>query len=267
MRKAIITIMMASVLSAAAAGSAMAAWNQDGSGWWYQYDDGSYPLSGIKSVEGSLYYFDNNGYMKTGWVSTGDHWYYFQGHGPMAQGWTQLDGKWYYLDPAQGGAMRRGWLSLGGSRYYLNNDGVMQTGIFFLDDEGGSAKYAYQADGTGALITNKTLSQGKTKIKYDEYGHIKFRNSKTEEEAKRYGTDVWQYLLSQDQLDEDADSEENIIREIQDDLWDSYKTEVKKAKKADREEALQEWKDEVRDELEGYLSSSEIEAFIQKVTG
>lgn len=267
MRKTIVTMIMASVLSIAAAGSAMAAWNQDENGWWYQYDDGTYPSSGIKSVEGSLYYFDNNGYMKTGWVSTGDHWCYFQAHGPMALGWTQLDGKWYYLDPSQNGAMHRGWLYQGGNRYYMNNDGVMQTGIFFLDEEGSSAKYAYQADGTGALMTNQTVIQGKTRLKYDERGRIQFRNSKTEEEAKRFGKDVWQFLFSQDQLDEDADSEEKIIMEIQDDLWDSYKTDVKKAKKADREDALQDWKDEVRSELDGYLSSSEIEAFIQKVTG
>lgn len=267
MRKTMVTIVMASVLSIAAAGSAMAAWNQDGTGWWYQYSDGSYASSGIRSIEGSEYYFDNNGYMKTGWISTGDHWYYFQGHGPKAVGWIQLDGKWYYLDPSQGGAMHRSWLYQGGSRYYMDNNGVMQTGIFFLDDEETGSKYAYQADGTGALITNQTINQGKTRIKYDERGRIQFRNSKTEEEAKRFGTNVWQFLLSQSQLDEEADSEETIIREIQDDLWDSYKKDVKKAKKAEREDALQDWKDEVRSELDGYLSSSQIEAFIQKVIG
>ena len=54
-------------------------------------------------------------------------------------------------------------------------------------------------------------------------------------------------------------------REIEDALYDSYKKNVKKARKAERAEALHEWKEEARSELEGYMTSAEIEAFINKV--
>lgn len=43
-------------------------WIQDDSGWWYQNDDGSYPVNGWKWIDGNLdgiaecYYFDTNGY-------------------------------------------------------------------------------------------------------------------------------------------------------------------------------------------------------------
>lgn len=38
-------------------------WKQDGAGWWYQNDDGSYPISSWKEIDGKQYYFDASGYM------------------------------------------------------------------------------------------------------------------------------------------------------------------------------------------------------------
>lgn len=259
-------LMIAAALSIAGAGTAMADWKQNDTGWWYQYDDGSYASSGIKSINGEAYAFDQAGYMKTGWQSINGKWYYFQPYGGMALSWVQLDGKWYYLDPGDGGAMHTSWLNQGDKRYYMDSNGVMQTGIFFLGDDDGGSKYAYQADGSGALITGTTIRQGKSVIKYDERGRIKFRNAKTEKDAKRYGSDVWQPLLSQSQMDEIADSDSTVLREAEDALWDSYKSDVKKAKKAERPAALEEWKKEARQELADYLGSDDIEIFIGKVS-
>lgn len=38
-------------------------WKQDGSNWWYQNDDGSYPTLTWQEIDGKQYYFDGNGYM------------------------------------------------------------------------------------------------------------------------------------------------------------------------------------------------------------
>lgn len=266
MRKTAGIMVMAAALSISVPGTAMAAWNQSDGGWWYQYEDGTYASSGMREVEGNIYFFSSDGYMQTGWQSSNGHWYYFDGNGVLAEGWRQLGDKWYYLNPGRGGVMQTGWMDLGGNRYFFDANGVMQTGMFDPGDENAGSKYMYMADESGALIRNQTIQgSGRTKIKCDAYGHITFRNAKTEEDAKRYGTDLWQPLYSQSQLDEEADNSQNQLKVIQNDLWDSYKSYVKKAKKADREDALAEWKEEVRDELEAYMSSSEIEAFIQKV--
>ena len=42
-------------------------WQKDGIGWWYQNDDGSYPvLTWITDTDGGRYFFDCNGYIVTG---------------------------------------------------------------------------------------------------------------------------------------------------------------------------------------------------------
>ena len=38
-------------------------WKQDGQGYWYQNDDGSYPVNQWKDIEGKQYFFGENGYM------------------------------------------------------------------------------------------------------------------------------------------------------------------------------------------------------------
>lgn len=267
MKKLAAMLIGAAALAALWSGTALASWQQDTNGWWYQYADGSFPAAGLAGIEGKTYYFDANGYMQTGWQYISYKWYYFDGDGSQAFGWRQLDGKWYYLDSYAGGQMKTGWMDINGQRYHFDQNGVMSVGIFFPEDGENGAGYAYQTDGSGALIRNTTLRQGSSKVKYDAYGRITFRNSKTEEDHERYGTDIWQPLLSQDQLDETADKEETLVREIQNDMWDYYEDEVKKAPKAERAEALEQWKDDVRDELRDLMSSSDIEAFIRKVTG
>lgn len=201
-------MMFAMALSAAVPGTALAGWESDSSGWWYEYENGSYAKPGIREVEGQRYCFDSNGYMQTGWQYVYWKWFYFDNSGPQAMGWTQLDGKWYYLDPEDDGAMRTYWLELPDAkkkskmnRYYLDEQGVLQTGMFFLSDETNGSRYAYQADENGVLMRNKTVKSGDTEIKYDSDGIIHFRNAQTKREARETGEDEWQLLLSDSELE------------------------------------------------------------------
>lgn len=77
-------------------------WEQNETGWWYQNDDGSYPVSQWLTIDGKQYCFDADGYMKTGWVLT-----------------TQ--GNWYYLNPS--GELRYDELTENGQVYYFDSNG------------------------------------------------------------------------------------------------------------------------------------------------
>ena len=108
------------------------AWVMDATGWWYRYEDGTYPASTSVQIGGATYRFDARGYMVTGWVLDGGRWFYHEASGAQASGWANVDGSWYYLDPATG-AMATGWAYVGGAWYYLNASGVMATGWAQVD--------------------------------------------------------------------------------------------------------------------------------------
>lgn len=75
-------------------------WVLNATGWWYAYDDGSWPSNGIYDIDGTKYAFDASGYMVTGWYLDQDGWYYFNGSGAMVTGWQLVGDVWYYLDGA-----------------------------------------------------------------------------------------------------------------------------------------------------------------------
>lgn len=51
-------------MSAIMASTALAGeWKQDQAGWWYQNDDGGYPISSWQDIDGKQYYFGSDGYM------------------------------------------------------------------------------------------------------------------------------------------------------------------------------------------------------------
>ena len=125
-------------------------WKRDGLGWWYRYEDGTYPTDATLAIDGATYRFDGRGYMRTGWVREQGSWYYHSASGAQASGWV-LDGiSWYYLDPATG-VMATGWVKDGDTWYYLNPaTGKMMTG--WLKD--GGAWY-YLKTGSGAMATGR----------------------------------------------------------------------------------------------------------------
>ena len=122
-------------------------WKWDGRGWWYRYEDGSYPSSATLVIDGATYRFDASGYMRTGWASEGGQWYYHKASGAQASGWVLSGVHWYYLNP-DGGAMMTGWVKVGGTWYYLSPaGGAMATGWL---KEGGHWYYLDRTSGAMA---------------------------------------------------------------------------------------------------------------------
>ena len=123
-------------------------WTWGARGWWYRYEDGSYPSSAALVIDGSTYRFDAAGYMRTGWVKDQGAWYYHEASGAQATGWVFSGARWYYLSP-DSGVMATGWVQVGSTWYYLNpSDGAMATGWL---KEGGY--WYYLQPGNGAMAT------------------------------------------------------------------------------------------------------------------
>lgn len=118
-------------------------WNQNGTGWWWENADGSYPVNAWKQVGGTWYYFNDSGYMVTGWQQVNGTWYYMDGSGAMLTGWQYINGAWYYMDAS--GAMLTGWQQINGTWYYMYDSGAMASNTYI-----GS----YYVDASGAWITN-----------------------------------------------------------------------------------------------------------------
>ena len=123
-------------------------WTWGARGWWYRYEDGSYPVDAAVVIDGSTYRFDAAGYMRTGWVKDQGAWYYHSLSGAQASGWVSSGGRWYYLSP-DSGVMVTGWVQVVSTWYYLNpSDGAMATGWL---KEGGY--WYYLQPGSGAMVT------------------------------------------------------------------------------------------------------------------
>lgn len=156
--KRVWTKILSAALALAAAGSIVAApvsagWVESGSGWWYQYDDGSYPADSWAEIGGKWYLFDANGYMLTGWQQVDGVWYYLNGGGDMATGWKQLGSTWYYL--GGGGAMKTGWQEIGKTWYYFEDWGGMVTGTRTI----GGETYTFASDGAWTGQSSGSPSQ------------------------------------------------------------------------------------------------------------
>lgn len=101
-----------------------ASWKQNKTGWWWQEDNGSYPVSQWKVINGKWYAFDERGYMRSDWFLS--------------------NGKWYYLGAANDGSMKTGWQYVNGRWYYMNGDGAMLSnqwvGNYWVDASGAWSK-------------------------------------------------------------------------------------------------------------------------------
>ena len=107
-------------------------WIKDSVGWWYQYEDGGYPKSEWKTIDGKDYYFKADGYMASDeYIKSEDYavnqkLYYVNQDGSWdgkayrwiedATGWwlAQIGGSWYAQNE---------WCKIDGSWYYFEESG------------------------------------------------------------------------------------------------------------------------------------------------
>lgn len=77
-----------------------AQWVQDENGWWYAYEDGSYPANGWFQDPSTSYwyYFNEQGYMMTGWLQVDGINYYCNESGAMVNGTVVIDGVTQYFE-------------------------------------------------------------------------------------------------------------------------------------------------------------------------
>ncbi len=78
-------------------------------GWWFLYDDGTFPHNEWVYLSwngrSDWYYFDVDGWMEDNWFYWNNNWYYLHTkydntRGHMYTGWHEIDGKWYYFNTA-----------------------------------------------------------------------------------------------------------------------------------------------------------------------
>lgn len=78
-------------------------WTEDGTGWWFQRTDKTYPKDEFEYINSRWYFFNSAGYMETGLIKNEEtgNFHYFYPDGAMAEdtGWITLsDGKWIYVE-------------------------------------------------------------------------------------------------------------------------------------------------------------------------
>lgn len=145
-------------------------WKHNQYGYWYEYRNGTYPVSEWKYIDGEWYWFNSNGYMARGWEYISGHWYRMNSSGAMETGWRNIGGSWYYLN--DDGAMATGWKSVNNQWYYLDGEGIMKTDWqyingkwYYLYSDGSMAtgwkqvgdKWYYM-NGSGEMQANKWIS-------------------------------------------------------------------------------------------------------------
>lgn len=132
MRKSIgkrlaVGIVAAAMLMTSTATAFAAEWKQNETGWWYENEDGTYPVNSWVQVNGVWYFFNQEGYMSTGWVWDNGNWYFTNSDGAMLTGWVVVDNKGYYLNPISDGykgAMATGTKMIDGKEYTFEESGA-----------------------------------------------------------------------------------------------------------------------------------------------
>lgn len=175
-----VVLSAALMLSAAAAFTSMAAWEQNGGNWIFTDNSGNRVRDSWRQSGNDYYYLDHNGIMATNrWI---DDTYYVDANGVrVANRWIYVEGNnynyqyrngnWYYMD-TNGRAVRDGWRTINNQRDHFNYDGAMQYGwfnegdnLYYLGDwNDGAAKtgwlcldydgYDGQDDGTVSAVSN-----------------------------------------------------------------------------------------------------------------
>jgi len=99
-------------------------WKVDAKGWWFQYEDGTYP----KHAWAKLPIRNDN---------SNESWFLFDGSGYMLYSWQKESGKWYCLGGSDDGTMKTGWVfdTKYNRWFYMNDSGAMQIGWQKINDK------------------------------------------------------------------------------------------------------------------------------------
>lgn len=129
-------------------------WIEDVKGWWYRYEDGTYPKSQWVTIDGKDYYFNADGYMaskeyiKSADYDTNKKLYWVDKDGAWngkeytwkqdAKGWwlAEIGGRWYAQNE---------WAKVDGKWYYFDNTGYMVANRIKTID---GNVYQFREDGT-----------------------------------------------------------------------------------------------------------------------
>lgn len=134
------------------------AWKKNSIGWWWEYEDGSYPASEWMKISSVWYWFKSSGYAACNeWEKVNGKWYYFDSLCHMVTGWRKVDGRWYHMDSS--GAMQTGWYFENGAWYWLKSDGVMASdetlyigGKWYAFASSGNMRKDVEIDESGNII-------------------------------------------------------------------------------------------------------------------
>lgn len=267
-------MIMAGVLSLLSATSTFAGWEQNEVGYYFMYENGTYPHSGIRNINGKNYAFDANGYMLTGWQYISFRWYYFEPtNGEQVYGWRMVDGIWYYLDPENTGIMVTYWKTIDGKRYYFDESGAMAIGRFYLSNDTSGSAFAYQTDETGALYRDVVITQGSVEYQFSEDGIVMYRNQTTRIVADELEDgDAWQYLYQGEGTDFKLQNEENAMYvnraqiRAKNDGYQDYRKNVLGRTGTTLQDCYAKWEREIREDLaEKLVPEEEIQPYIDSV--
>ena len=122
-------------------------WKNDGTGWWFELTDGTYPVWDWKYIDNGWYFFDRNGYMESNgyrfgcWIGSDGKWNYDYSNGT----WKNDDTGWWYED--NGWYPTCQWLKIDGYWYYFKADGYMAAsewvGNYYMTSNGTMATNCY----------------------------------------------------------------------------------------------------------------------------
>lgn len=127
-------------------------WIADVKGWWYRYEDGTYPKSCWKTIEGKDYYFDAEGWLRTDQYIKSVNYgknkklYYVDKDGVWdgkVYKWELDNDKWWLSQKGGEWYARNEWCYIDNKWYYFNAKGYMVTGTKTIDGK----IYSFKSDG------------------------------------------------------------------------------------------------------------------------
>lgn len=157
---------------------AKGSWKVDSKGWWFEYEDGTYP----KNVWAKLPKSNSN---------SETAWYLFDNSGYMLYSWQKDSGNWYYLGQNDDGSMKTGWVfdTKYNRWFYMNDSGAMQIGWKKIDDEW----YYLQESNYTDVNTNMTYVQGEMRtgwINSDGKDYLLYSSGQMAHDTVIYGYSI-----------------------------------------------------------------------------